>query len=810
MRSLRYLTFWRRQLAFSALIFLAAEFRLLSLDIQVLSAGDRAKLTFAGTLQGSVRATGPFTNIPGVQSPWEVSLSGGDHGFWRVALNQVVAVSMGMRHTLAIRADGTLWSWGNNSSGELGLGAWSSDAGSMDRTNRPVQVDHNTNWKSAAAGFQHSLALKNDGSLWAWGANHLGQLGIGGNSATNRPTQVGNDSDWVSVAAGDEHSVGVRSDGSLWSWGNNSSGQLGTGTTTSANQPVQVGTRRDWIMASAGRSHTMAIRRDGTLWAWGRNDFGQLGNGTQFGALDPVQVGTSTNWAGVAAGAYHTLAVQSDGTLWAWGLGSDGQLGDGSSGSQARSSVPQQIAGMTGCRLVVAGYHNSGAIRSDGRIWLWGGNEVGQLGNGTNLDSSTPVFLAAQGPWQSLSLGEGHTAALRHDGTLWTWGQNDYGQLGNGSFSYFPSPVKAETDGVWRTLACGTAHSVALREDGSIWAWGQNRFGQLGLGTYQGSDHPLQVGSDVDWRQVAVGDLHTLGLKVDGSLWTWGLNGSGQLGTGKAAGFNISNPRRIDASTDWEIISAGERSTAAIRRDGTLWTWGSNDRDMLGLGTNVSQVYQPAKVGTNANWRAIAVGNLHMVAVRADGSLWTWGYNHWGQLGTGSSATTAPKPRQVGTDINWRSVAAGYGHCMALRDDGTLWAWGRNLDGELGIGSWENTDRPVQVGVSATWTAVGAFERNTVAMQTDGSVWTWGQNPKGQLGIGLVRMTGPVSMEYGLSPRQTILLPPAKAASVGAGHMAAIDRDGNLWTWGDNAFGQAAQPISALPAEIAVESVVSE
>ncbi len=491
-------------------------------------------------------------------------------------------------------------------------------------------------------------------------------------------------------------------------------------------------------------------------------------------------------------------------------MGSGGQLGNGTSGTQARSLVPQQIAGMTGCRLVDAGLGNSGAVGSDGHLRLWGSNETGQLGDGTDLDSPTPVSLAALGPWQSLSLGDWHVAALRHDGTLWTWGRNDIGQLGNGSFSYFPTPMKAETFGAWRTLACGTAHSVALREDGSIWAWGQNRFGQLGFGTFQGTTHPMRVGSDADWRQISAGQLHTLGLKVDGSLWAWGSNDGGQLGAGKAAGFKVANPMRVDASNDWDVISAGEKSNAAIRRDGTLWTWGRNENDLLGLGTNASQIYQPAKVGTAANWRAVSVGKWHMVAIRTDGSLWTWGYNFWGQLGTGSSATSAPRPRQVGTNTNWRSVAAGYAHCIGRRDDGTLWAWGHNSDGELGIGSWTHTNQPVQIGVGTTWTAVNSCVRNTVAIQADGSVWTWGENSKGQLGIGLVTTGTFLPKEYGLFPRQTIHLPPAKAVSAGDRYMAAIDRDGNLWTWGDNEFGQTAQPTSGLPAEIVVGSSVGE
>jgi len=225
---------------------------------------------------------------------------------------RVIMMSAGINHTATIRADGTLWTWGANGSGRLGDGT-TTDRGS------PTRIGADTNWAFVSAGGNHTVAIRTDGTLWAWGGNWSGLTGLGtteGNTLV--PTQVGTDTNWASVSAGVTHTVAVRTDGTLWAWGTNEHGRLGDGTTTLRNIPAQVGTDTTWASVSAGTEHTVAVRTDGTLWAWGSNWEGALGDGTGIHRSTPVRIGVATNWASVSAGFNHTVAVRTDGTLWAY------------------------------------------------------------------------------------------------------------------------------------------------------------------------------------------------------------------------------------------------------------------------------------------------------------------------------------------------------------------------------------------------------------------------------------------------------------------------------------------------------------
>jgi alpha-tubulin suppressor-like RCC1 family protein len=292
------------------------------------------------------------------------------------------SIAEGNFHYLALRSDGTLWASGFNGYGQLGNGSTTST-----NLDAPVQVGTETNWSTIASGGHHSLGIKSDGTLWAWGRNAFGQTGNGTNTNSNVPVQVGTGTDWVTIAAGSSHSLGIKSDGTLWAWGYNGTGALGDGTNTNSNIPVQVGTGTDWvsIAGGVGGTHSLAIKSDGTLWAWGSNSEGQLGNGTNDDSNIPVQIGTGTDWIAIAGGGSHSLGIKSDGTLWAWGNNIDGQLGDG---TNTGSNVPVQVGTGTNWAATAAGYAYSLGIKSDGNLWAWGNNNFGQLGDGTTTASN--------------------------------------------------------------------------------------------------------------------------------------------------------------------------------------------------------------------------------------------------------------------------------------------------------------------------------------------------------------------------------------------------------------------------------------
>lgn len=268
-----------------------------------------------------------------------------------------------------------------------------------------------------------------------------GQLGSGDFTDRNAPGQISNFTGVIAIAGGGYHSLALKNDGTVWAWGWNSRGQLGNGTNTKSNVPVLVSglSSSNIIAIAAGGEHSLALGSDGKVFAWGRNNSGQLGNAANTNSNLPVQVGIAgSNITQIAAGRSHSLGLKSDGTVLAWGDNSSGQLGNNSTTS---SNVPVQVSSFSNAIRIAAGGNHSVAARNGGSVVSWGSNSNGQLGNGTNTNSNVPVSVSSLTGAIAVSGGQGHSLALKNDGSIRSWGMNGSGQLGNGQLNASNIPV---------------------------------------------------------------------------------------------------------------------------------------------------------------------------------------------------------------------------------------------------------------------------------------------------------------------------------------------------------------------------------
>lgn len=362
-------------------------------------------------------------------------------------------------------------------------------------------------------------------------------------------------------------------------------------------------------------------------------------------------------------------------------------------------------------------------------------------------DDDAPIISEEDVTWSAVSAGKEYVLALRSDGTLWAWGFNEKGQLGLGQPGHDDratrmAPVRVGSDTGWKLASAGESHSIAIDQYDRIIAWGLNDEGQLGDGTYDEYSYPiLSIGQGrfSQWVQANAGGRHNLFIKNDGSLWADGDDQHYQLGDGDDDNLANNSTLIIPIASDlgWIAADGGYSHSAGIKTDHTLWTWGWNDHGQLGIDNiGIFARDAPTRVGDADDWSQVSAGGFHTVALKSDGSLWAWGWNDCGQLGDGTNETRGG-PVKIGSDTDWIAVSAGMYHTLALKSDNSLWAWGKNEYGQLGDGTNENRNAPVPIGtVDDTWTAISAGGEFSVAIKTGGSLWTWGDNRYGQLGNG--------------------------------------------------------------------------
>ncbi|MBP1991628.1 RCC1 domain-containing protein [Paenibacillus eucommiae] len=558
---------------------------------------------------------------------------------------EFVRIAAGEQHSLALKADGTVVAWGGNINGQATV---------------PVGL---SGVISIAAGWNHSLALKADGTVVAWGNND-------DSGQTTVPSGL---SGVVSIAAGRAHSLALKSDGTVVAWGNNDKDQ--------ASVPAGL---NGVVAIAAGWNHSIALKSDGTVVAWGENAFGQM---TLPGGLSSV--------VSVAAGTYHSLALKADGTVVAWGVNNENQI-----------NVP---IGLSGVLAITAGSHHSIALQSNGKIVAWGEDTYGQ--------SAVPADLTDV---VSTAAGFHHSLALKSDGTVVGWGDNTYGQTN------VPAGLALPVKG--SKIAAGVSNSLALRSNGTVAAWGLNNYNQSTV-----------PGSLSGVLSIAAGYFHSLALKSDGTVTGWGLNSQNQItipgglngvvmvaagevhslalksdGTVVAWGSNNSGQRTVPGGLNGVMsIAAGDNHSLALKSDGTVVAWGDSGQGQTTVPAGLSGVV------------SITAGDNHSLALKSDGTVVAWGSNSVGQ-------TTVPAGLSGVV-----AISGGRHHSLALKSDGTVVAWGFNNVGQT----------TVPAGLSGVVSiAAGGF--HSLALKSDGTIVAWGENFNGQGNIpGNANLSGLVLQE---------------------------------------------------------------
>jgi alpha-tubulin suppressor-like RCC1 family protein len=626
----------------------------------------------------------------------------------------------GYEHSLALKADGTVVGWGDNSWGQ---------------TTIPASA---TNLVSIAAGTFHSLALRADGTVVGWGAGGPGTSGFPNYGQTTIPTSATN---VVAIAAGPYHGLALRADGTVVGWGWNNYGQ----STVPANAT-------NVVAIAAAIYHSLAIKADGTVIGWGAGGPGTSGDPNYDQTTIPASV---TNAVAIAAGYYYSLALKTDGTVIGWGRNDYGQ-----------TTVPFDATNIVG----ISGFaYHSLALRADGTVVGWGRNNWGQ----TNVPAGATKVVG-------VAAGFGHSLALKADGTVVGWGLNDSGQAIVRGWRANPR--------VRNHIAGGESHSAALEADGKVVAWGRNQYNQLTI--------PTDLTNVI---ALAAGSYHTLALKADGSVVGWGVT-SGSENYGQT----IVPP---NAKSNVVAVAAGFYHSLVLRADGTVFGWGGN---------SMGQITIPAGLG---NVVAISAGARHSMALKADGTVAAWGWPQFGQTAvpTGLSNVVA--------------IAAGYSHSVALKADGTIVVWGdsnntfgnRNVpagvtnvvaiaasaqdlalkaDGTVVAWGW-NDDGQANVPTTLNnVVAIAAGGEHSLAIQTDGTVVGWGvRTPANNYGQATIPTNVVDLAAWGENPPNLRnILPvssPITQLTAGSAHSLALAADGSVVAWGLNTWGQVNIPPQA-------------
>lgn len=338
-------------------------------------------------------------------------------------------------------------------------------------------------------------------------------------------------------------------------------------------------------------------------------------------------------------------------------------------------------------------------IRSDGRIYGWGQRNLGPF-----VGCSFPLNIGNDTDWQKISAGGEFFVAQKTNGTLW---QCSIHALADYHFSTYLNQIGTDTD--WQTFSVSSKHTSAIKTNGTLWSWGDNFYFQLGDGTNSTRNTPVQIGTDTNWQKIFTGPNHCLAIKTDGSLYAWGQGDYGQIGNSYL--LDRTTAILVGTDSDWVTAAAGSDRSYAIKTNGTLWGWGRNTSWQLGTGTNYDYNI-PVQIGTDTHWKEVlSYGNIYgstyevgyTLALKTDGTMWAWGQNNNAGTLLPTSSGNLHTPTQVGTANDWQKIEIGVKHILAMKTDGTVWVWGENWAAQFGLSTGGSQTFTPQLVNCAAW-----------------------------------------------------------------------------------------------------------
>jgi prepilin-type N-terminal cleavage/methylation domain-containing protein len=815
--------------------------------------------------------------------------------------NDTVSVSVGVGHACAIIDGGQLYCWGSNANGRTGLGITTGS------TQTPALVDTLTNVVSVSAGWNHTCAITADGALWCWGANTSGQLGLGDLVERILPTRV------TALESVDKVATSLFglvtcaiSDGELYCWGSAalgrsglsvtsgdyltpqliggfsapvvdvSVGELHTCATTSDGQVSCAGynvfgalglpTVNDAVAVSTGQVHTCVIIDGGDLLCAGANANGRTGQGTIVGEERTyMKVSGLSGVTSVAAGSNFTCAV-SAGEVWCWGANTNGRTGVDT--VDGNTLEPTKLAGLSGVTAVATagGAIHTCAVTASGELWCWGSNANGRTGLDTAVgDTLTPTQITGIGTVSAVAVGSAHTCAII-DGAPHCWGLDTNGRTGLGittaTNTLTPQPVVGLAAA--QAITAGDGHSCAINA-GALFCWGLNSSSQLGDATTTQRPSATAIDAANTYTQVLAGSAFTCGVRTNDRVYCWGSNSSGRTGTNATSGtrtvptlvvgaindgttpltqLSVSwaqgcvvwdtdlwcwgdggSYRRGDNSTSARStpgitllrtqfgmtpipgatgavsLAAGSHFTCTTDTSAVLRCWGANTNAQTGLVTTAGTTNSPTVVTVAEGALSVAAGHQHACAVLDNGDTRCWGLNSSGRTGlattTGARTTPGTIAALAGTTT---SLGVGYYASCAVTDVADLWCWGESETFQTGYNSTTDRTTPTRAWIRNVSEplllagleplAIASGDGYSCVVDTDGDLWCWGNNADGRTGLD-------VSTGVTLNPTRVTGIGGLVAVTAGARHGCALDEDGVVYCWGLNTLGRTGRGFSS-------------